>query len=166
MAKIIKGKLPVTWISNDYEGLSYTPHPDPNRGFVLRSGDSHQLEKAPLETCRDVPANILQNITKLKLRNMSYAIQKYYLNSYLPWHKDTYTTYRKHNKLEKDETVFRIILFLHDSVPGQQLWIDQELCYGSAGDYFGWSEDSWHMAANLCNEHRYNLQITGIAPRQ
>ena len=166
MSKIIKGKLPVTWVDNDYKRLSYTAHPDPNRALILRSGESHRLEKTPLETCRDIPENILENITTLKLRSMSYAIQKYYLNSYLPWHKDTYVTYRKYNKVEEDETVFRIIVLLHDSAPGQQLWIDKELCYGYAGDYFGWSEDTWHMAANLSNEHRYNLQITGIAPRQ
>ena len=58
--------------------------------------------------------------------------------------------------------IIRIILFLHNQEPGQQLWIKNKLCVGLAGTYYGWGREVLHMAANLSVTNRYTLQITGI----
>ena len=54
-------------------------------------------------------------------------------------------------------------MFLHEQKAGHQLWIQDKICTGPAGSYFGWGKDVEHMAANLGNEDRYILQITGVS---
>jgi hypothetical protein len=59
----------------------------------------------------------------------------------------------------------RIIVLLNDGKPGQQLWIGDQLCVGSAGSWFSWTGSKEHMAANLSKSPRYVLQITGLAKK-
>jgi ribosomal protein L21E len=54
-------------------------------------------------------------------------------------------------------------MFLHDQIPGQQLWIEDKMYQGKAGFWVAWQGDCVHMAANLSDEERYVLQFTGIA---
>ena len=66
------------------------------------------------------------------------------------------------NKVKDKTKIMRVIVLLEDSKPGHQLWIGDKLCYGKAGQYFGWEHGTKHMAANLGETDRYTLQITGI----
>lgn len=162
---MIRGKIDVTWTKDDYESLIYKKHPNPYRGFVSDAGESSQL-KITLDVCYDIPKNISDCLKLFDLRNMSCQIQRYAPGTYLPFHRDTYNTYRKYNTVTPNDNIVRIIVSLHDSNPGQQLWIDEVFCQGHAGEYFGWKNDCQHMAANLSESFRYNLQITGIESRQ
>ena len=65
-------------------------------------------------------------------------------------------------KLVDQDEIIRIIVFLHEQKAGHQLWIEDKVCVGPAGSYFGWGKGIEHMAANLGSEDRYILQVTGI----
>ena len=86
---------------------------------------------------------------------------KYPVGNILPWHRDNYPVYQKLNNVSDIENIVRIIVFLHDSQPGEQLWIGDKICQGPAGSWFAWSGSTEHMAANLSKKPRYVLQITG-----
>lgn len=75
-----------------------------------------------------------------------------------------FKTYIKRNDIAPEDKITRIIVFLHKPKAGHQLWIEDEICTGDAGSYFGWEQDTVHMAANLGSEMRYILQITGVSP--
>ena len=161
---IITGKIPVTWSSEDYELCEYESHSDPYRGFdpvTEKNSISTKLDIGAA-VCYKVPEALLINLKHFNLLNMSLQLHNYSPGQYLPWHSDRYTTYKKFNKISEDKDITRIILFLHNQEPGQQLWVENKLYTGEAGDYVGWTNQTVHMAANLSNVNRYNLQITGI----
>ena len=64
--------------------------------------------------------------------------------------------------IDEQKEIIRIIVFLHEQKAGHQLWIEDKVCVGTAGSYFGWTKGVEHMAANLGSEDRYILQVTGI----
>ena len=64
--------------------------------------------------------------------------------------------------IDEQKEIIRIIVFLHEQKAGHQLWIEDKVCVGPAGSYFGWGKGIEHMAANLGSEDRYILQVTGI----
>jgi hypothetical protein len=160
---IITGNIPVTWNSKDYESCEYKTHPNPYRGFDPANEEDNTATKLDigLDVCYKIPETILLNLKHFNLLNMSLQLQKYSPGQYLPFHSDRYDTYKKFNKIPKDNDIIRIIVFLHDQEPGQQLWVENKIYTGVAGDYIGWTNDTVHMAANLSNVDRYNLQITG-----
>ena len=160
---IIQGKIPVTWNTNDYENSKYSSHPNPYRGFTASNTAQNKKMNLDVHICYDVHENIKKCVNGFGLNNTAIQLQKYLPGDYLPFHSDTYATYKKHYNIDSDEKVVRIIVFLHDSLPGQQLWIKDKVYTGLAGDYFGWTDDTQHMAANLGSTARYNLQITGTA---
>jgi hypothetical protein len=163
---IILGKIPVTWTAQDYESCNYQTHLNPYRGFTA-SGvqDKTKMSKElniGLSICYNIPNTISNNLKHFNLLKMSLQLQKYSPGEYLPFHSDRYSTYKKFNKISKNKKIVRIILFLHDQQPGQQLWIEDQMYPGKAGDYVGWTDDTRHMAANLSGVNRFNLQITGV----
>lgn len=159
---IISGKLPITWQPEDFELCDYQKHPNPYRGLnAVNKNKIIESLNVSLYVCYNIPKTLTQNLQVLKIDNMSLQLQKYLPGDYLPFHSDTYITYKKFYIIPKDHVIVRIILFLHDQQPGQQLWIKDRMYTGKAGDYIGWVDDSIHMAANLSNTNRYNLQITG-----
>lgn len=162
---MIEGKIPVTWDKKDYESLTYKTHPDVRRGYISKTSESRQVDITQ-DICYEIPKSILSCLDAFNLHSVSCQIQRYSPGTYLPFHKDTYLTYKKFNNVGKDDAIVRIILFLHDSIPGQQLWIEDKMCYGNAGNFYGWKDDCLHMGANLSEDYRYNLQITGIEPKQ
>ena len=161
---IITGKMPVTWSSTDYESCNYESHTNPYRGFdpVNEENNTSTKLNVGLSVCYTVPEALLINLKHFNLSNMSLQLQKYSPGQCLPWHADKYATYKKFNNISDDQDITRIILFLHDQEPGQQLWVNDKFYTGLAGDYIGWTNQTVHMAANLSNVNRYNLQITGI----
>jgi len=162
---MIEGKISVTWDKNDYESLEYQTHPNIRRGYSSTASESPHLDITH-DICYKIPNSISSCLDTFNLRSVSCQIQRYSPGTYLPFHKDAYLTYKKFNNVGKNDRIVRIILFLHDSLPGQQLWIDDQICYGKAGNFYGWKDDCLHMAANLSESYRYNLQITGIESKQ
>lgn len=159
---IFLGKIPITWDKEDYINCEYKSHPNPYRGFTATGNENtNSVMKVDLHICYGVNEKIKQCLEHFNLNNVAIQLQKYLPNDYLPFHQDTYATYKKFYNILEKESIVRFIVFLHDSVPGQQLWIEDKMYAGKAGDYFGWSNSTIHMAANLSNEPRYNLQITG-----
>ena len=99
---------------------------------------------------------------KRQLKKVVVAVNKLTPGQILPYHTDKYQTYKTRNNITEQDEIVRIIDFLHDQKAGHQLWIEDNICVGPAGSYFGWGKGVEHMAANLGNDDRYILQVTGI----
>lgn len=80
----------------------------------------------------------------------------------LPPHKDTYTIYRRLFQVNDPNLIFRCIVFLENWKSGHYFEIDNHgITNWEAGDYVYWNFDVKHFAANIGDEPRYTLQITG-----
>ena len=90
------------------------------------------------------------------------AVNRLQPGKILPFHRDLFKTYKLRNDISPEDKITRIIVFLHKPKAGHQLWIEDNICTGDAGSYFGWEQDTVNMAANLGSEMRYILQITGV----
>lgn len=81
----------------------------------------------------------------------------------LPTHQDLYKKYIELFDLRGQEhTIHRAVVFLEDWKPGHYAeYIDQAFVNWRAGATVEWTFDTPHMAANMGQEPRYTLQITG-----
>ena len=162
MEKIIQGKVPVTWTEEDYKNLDWFTHENIRQKF---SADevSKSFENIDVYTCNsNLPATLLDLADQFQLDTVILAVNKMTPGQVLPFHSDKFLAYKKRNNILENQSITRIIVFLHDPKPGHQLWIDKDFLTGSAGSYFGWKDQTVHMAANLGTEDRYILQITGL----
>lgn len=101
------------------------------------------------------------------LDNKSYAVLKMVPGSILPLHRDRYSYFSQQNNITDLDQIVRVIVFLEDQKIGHILQIEnQEVNAWRAGDYVYWHGKKMHMAANLGNEDRFTLQITGIINNQ
>lgn len=162
---MITGKVKKTWKASHYQKLHYQLG---NAGKPFeRIGASKKImelykDQAGAFICTDVP-NIFMNIAnQFGLSNTVVALTKMKVGQILPWHVDRCKTYISKNNIKDKTKIARIIVFLEDSKPGHQLWIEDQLCTGEAGSCFGWMFGTKHMAANLGEQDRYTLQITGV----
>jgi hypothetical protein len=165
-----KGNIAVCWKSSDYENLNFKKRyhryskkkiigfDTDKKNFKLYGDNLSVLVGDSFQT----PAIFIKIASDFLLKETVVNVNKYEPGMILPWHKDTYVTYAKNKKIKDIELIVRIIIFLNDSVPGQQLWIGDSFCYGPAGSWFSWQGEESHMAANLSLENRYVLQITGL----
>ena len=79
----------------------------------------------------------------------------------LPVHGDIYKKYRKLFNCNLNDIV-RVIVMLEDWKSGHYFEIGkQSQANWQAGDYFWWTGDTPHMAANIGIDKRYTLQLTG-----
>ena len=160
---MINGKIKVTWSSVDFKNVPWRHNKNPLQGFHSDA----RIEKLyanliNIGICNEVPQELIQVANSFGLRNTVCALNRMTETQTLPFHRDKYSVYSKNNSISDVTKICRIIVFLEDSLPGQQLWIKDKLCYGPAGSYFGWTGSTQHMAANLNESTRYTLQITGI----
>ena len=96
------------------------------------------------------------------IKNKRYALHRLRPSWVIPEHRDLYFTFRKNHDVDHVNAITRIIVFLEDRQAGHLLEIDGQLVpTWSAGDWVQWFGDTPHMAANLGQEDRYTLQITG-----
>jgi len=160
---VIKGKIRKTWIPDDYINGPWRTNKYHYKGFQT-SSTNKKLYKNNIGVYinNDVNMNFSKISKKFKLNRTVVALNKMDPGQILPFHIDLYKTYIKRNDVKNQKDIVRIILFLEDSVPGHQLWIGDSICTGNAGSYFGWSYGEKHMAANLSDQARYTLQITGL----
>ena len=163
---MIKGNIPVTWLESDYkhqtEWLEKTKEEhiasiDLVEGIKLNNND-HGV----FIWNTDLPQVFYNIAENFNLKKTVCVVDRMDPGQVLPFHRDKYQTYIKRNNIQRKEDIIRIIVFLHDQKPGHQLWVENEICMGDAGSYFGWHADTKHMAANLGYEPRYILQITGL----
>jgi len=159
-----KGTVPVIWQEEDYIHSGWYRHPDKTHGFTTES-KNYEIYGDNLGVF--VPQHMSDVFERLfaffDLNDLVFSLSKYEPGMILPWHKDNYPTYSR-NKKANPRDVVRVMVFLHDSAPGHQLWIEDKFCFGSAGDWYSWQGNTKHMAANLAEVDRYVIQITGTNP--
>jgi hypothetical protein len=160
---MLEGKIPVTWKQTDYKNGEWRSYYNNFTGFTTTETIRETYKSTMgVHLNNDVPMKLREVVWQnFKLDKIVIALNKLSPGQILPWHKDRYLTYIEKNKIENKNKIARIILFLEDQEPGQQLWIGDKFCTGPAGSYFGWHYGQEHMAANLGKKDRHTLQITG-----
>ena len=168
------GNIPVLWKKSDYEDQVWVPNhskrgyttPKENYDIYKDRLGMHILSVEKADEGTFLPSSMKKVfdyvVDFFKLDKAVYSFMKYPVGNILPWHHDTYPVYCKNNQVSNIESIVRIVVFLHDSEPGQQLWIGDKICTGVAGSWFSWMGSKEHMAANLSKKPRYVLQITGV----
>ena len=159
---MINGKIKVTWEEKDYTKGPWRKNEDPYVGFNTRHKNKSLYNDIDIFINNNVHEQFHKILKKFKIQNPVLALNKMTPGQILPFHTDKYSTYCKKNKIKNKKNIIRIIVFLEDTKAGHQLWIEDKMCIGSAGSYFGWEYGTKHMAANLGEQDRYTLQITGV----
>jgi hypothetical protein len=159
---MIKSKIKVCWSKNDYKKGPWRKNTNPFIGFSTNSKNKKLYSNIDVFINNRVCKKFIEIAKSFNLKNTVVAINKMTPGQILPFHKDKYVTYSKINSVKNKKNIVRIIIFLEDTKPGHQLWIKDKVCTGPAGSYFGWQGQTKHMAANLGEEDRYTLQITGV----
>jgi hypothetical protein len=158
---MIKGSITVTWCQDDFKNLEYKTYNDPTHNLKSYIENLYS-DNVNVFTCNNnLPLSLLEVSKNFQLNKMVVAVNKMVSGQVLPIHSDLYKTYRQKNMITDISVITRIIVFLEDTKIGHQLWIENNICVGKAGDYFGWQGETIHLAANLGVEDRYVLQITG-----
>jgi hypothetical protein len=157
------GTIPVFWNKEHYIDSGWYEHEDKTHGFSTDS-DNYRIYGNNIGVL--IPTTLDPIFERafdfFDLGELVFSLSRYTPGMLLPWHRDNYPTYSKNKKVADPETVVRIMVFLEDSNPGHQLWIEDRLCYGPAGSWYAWQGRAKHMAANLGETDRYALQITGL----
>jgi len=179
-----QGTVPVTWSEQDYLEMPWRalpPLPDgrANTGFTTwaRSYEIYgdrisawtpewQQAGEGVRVPDEVAARFDPVLDLFHLDSMIYTFGRYTPGQVLPWHTDNYPTYMRRHGVRYVRNIVRVIVLLHDSEPGQQLWVGDQLRQGPAGSWFSWQGRQRHMAANLSESDRYMMQITGVLPPQ
>lgn len=155
------GKIKKSWKEEHYLDLKW--HINSNHGERFHAAvDANQYNIGVYICNENLPSVFYKLLDSFDLDRPVVAVNKLTPGQILPYHRDKFVEYRKRNKISDNENIIRFIVFLHEIKAGHQLWIEDQICKGEAGSYFGWDRDTLHMAANLGWEDRYILQITGI----
>tara|TARA_R110000782_G_scaffold263652_1_gene356398 strand:+ start:2117 stop:2608 length:492 start_codon:yes stop_codon:yes gene_type:complete len=162
---MVPGNIKKTWTAKDFKQLKYRLG-NAGKPFAKIGASKDAMKNykntAGAYLCNDLPAKFIKIAHSFGLEKTVVAMQKMKVGQVLPWHTDTCSTYIKNNNVKNKNKIVRIIVFVEDTRPGHQLWIKDMLCAGKAGSYYGWEFGTKHMAANLGEQDRYTLQITGI----
>lgn len=96
-------------------------------------------------------------------KNIGTSYYRMNTGTVLPTHSDLYLKYIDLFNLQGQEhTIYRAVVFLEDWLPGHYAEYDaQPFVNWRAGAVVVWKYDTPHMAANLGDDPRYTLQITG-----
>lgn len=158
-----KGNIPVFWSKEHYIDSEWYKHPDKTHGFST-DNDNYKIygNNIGVYIPKKLDPIFEKTLNFFDLGESVYNLSMYKPGMILPWHHDNYPTYSKNKQIKNLETIVRVMVLLHDSEPGHQLWIEDRFCAGLAGSWFSWQGQIEHMAANLGNVNRYILQITGI----
>lgn len=158
-----KGKIKKTWKDDDYINLTWHINSDHEERFNATVKTNNY--NVGVYICNEnLPKVFHDLLINFNIKKPVIAVNKMVPGQILPYHTDKFMMYKKRNFVEDDENIVRYILLLHSTKAGHQLWIEDKICFGKAGNYFGWQKNTPHMAANLGWEDRYILQITGIKP--
>lgn len=155
------GKIKKIWDEEHYLNLKWHINSDHEERFNA-AVDTDRYNIGVYICNEDLPTVFYKLLENFDLDRPVVAVNKLTPGQILPYHRDKFMEYKKRNKIKENENIIRYIVFLHETKAGQQLWIEDNICTGEAGSYFGWNSGTLHMAANLGWEDRYILQITGI----
>ena len=145
----------------------FLTHPEPYSGFVpMYEIDRDRYQGlVELAIARDIPQNVINYLEQCfpYLSDKVYAMHRMRPGKLLPWHHDAYKTYAQRRNVEDLSLITRVILFPEDWVFGHVLQIGHESMHAwQCGDWVSWQGTTPHLAANLGQQDRYTLQITGI----
>lgn len=159
-----QGTIPVFWNKENYIEAGWYRHPDRTHGFST-DDNNYQIygDNLGVYIPQKLDSVFEHTFNFFDLDELVFSLSMYKPGMILPWHRDNYPTYSKNKKIMDAQKVVRIMIFLEDSRPGHQLWVDDNFCYGPAGSWFSWQGDTKHMAANLGEQNRYVIQLTGMA---
>jgi hypothetical protein len=165
-----QGKLEVFW-DDEYKNLNYRREIFNNPADIERwrkSGYKQDVELFSGLMCPHGEAhpewtkqiiNYFQN--GLGLNDIGVCFYKMETGVILPMHSDHYNTYLKKFNVTI-ERIHRVLIFLEDWKSGHYFEVDGTPLYNyKAGSFAYWNGDTKHMAANIGEEDRYTLQITG-----
>lgn len=158
------GTVDVTWTVQDYVNLkAWRTYHDFYPYYVDSDVPNPESYNTGVLACSEgLPESLLCVANHFPdIDNIIVAVNRMVPGKVLPFHSDKYVTYKKNHGLDDTAHIMRVMVYLHDPEPGQQLWIDDSFCLGKAGSYFWWRDDTVHMAANLSKTDRYVMQITG-----
>jgi hypothetical protein len=158
-----QGTVPVFWKPSDYLDVEWYRHQDKTHGFTTNHKNyAIYGENLGVFIPKTLP-KVFESISEFfDLKELVYSLSKYEPGMLLPWHFDNYPTYSRNKNVSDISQIVRVMVFLQDSEPGHQLWLEDNFCYGPAGSWFSWEGQTNHMAANLSETDRHVLQITGI----
>jgi hypothetical protein len=160
---MIKGTVPVTWTEKDFKELDWLTN-DVHEEKFNAIVDTSTYDVGVSMCFENLPQVLLDVAKHLDLNCPVVAVNRMIPGKILPYHRDLFKSYKERNHISDKQPILRIIVFLEDTKAGHQLWIEEEPCFGPAGSYFGWGQNTVHMAANLGWEDRYIMQITGCRP--
>jgi hypothetical protein len=165
------GNLPDTLITNnEHLELKYSNEPFNNQQDIENwhkkgwpkstkfTGDLCDMRKQQPSYNQDV---VDWAANTFKLKNIGTAYYRMGTGVILPTHRDTYQKYIQMFGCDLN-SIIRILVFLDDWRPGHIFQLDDNLVRDyPRWTYYWWRGDYPHMAANLGDEYRYTLQITG-----
>lgn len=94
--------------------------------------------------------------------NVSMAVHKTPPGYYLPMHRDLFGRFKEIHNLSDDVSIYRAIVMLEDSQPGQIFQIgNTAYAHWEAGQVFDWFDEELHAIYNFSMHDRYAIQITG-----
>ena len=96
------------------------------------------------------------------LQPVSVAVNLAKPGQYLPMHNDFYKKWMQVHSINNISSIYRAIVMLEDSVPGQILQIENTLINSwKQGDYYSWTGSTEHAIYNFSKKNRYAVQVTG-----
>jgi hypothetical protein len=162
----IDGKIDPLWNISDFYKLEYKLDYHKDLALIEKYAHlGHPIKSMSVYNCFDDKIDIDKSYILEKfnfLNHLSIAINLFKPGQYLPCHRDLYQRYKTVHGLESSENIYRIILMLENSSPGQILQIeDRAIAHWSAGNWYGWKDFDLHAFYNFSMENRYAVQITG-----
>jgi hypothetical protein len=159
---IRQGHIEPFW-SKDYQNYnySYDPHAvDMETGWLEQGYHGFNLNGS-----KYVPSEFVANKFRKIFNWSNQGITFYKMSTMdaLPLHQDHYANYIKLNKVVDMTKIHRGIIFLEDWQSGHYLEVENRAILNwQAGDWVSWSYDTLHYAANIGQQPRYTVQVTGI----
>lgn len=140
---------------NDSEQIKYwkSLNHQPRTGFLYDINERFQPETTRL----------LINWAST-LKNVGINYYKMESGDNLPYHSDTYVKYVNLFNLQNEKhKIWRYIFFVEDWKPGHIFEVNYcAITNWKSGDFVGWNYDTPHLAANLGNDPRFTIQLTGV----
>ena len=124
---MIKTQIPVTWTEQDYIDLPWVCNEKPEEKLNA-TVDTTNLNVG-VYMCFDekILGKFYKAVEQLPLKKKVVAVNKLDPGQVLPYHTDNYKSYKQRNKITENESIQRIIVFLHDQKAGHQLWIKDKV---------------------------------------
>jgi hypothetical protein len=160
------GKIDRNWDIEEIKNLPYKFDYHKDLDLIkMYASLGHNEDSMIIYNCFEDEINLNLNYYKNSfsfLNNISLAVNLFKPGQYLPLHVDLYQRYKKIHNLDDNVKIFRIVVMLEDSVPGQILQIENNLIGNwQAGEWFGWVNCESHAFYNLSTVDRYAIQVTG-----